>query len=267
MPNRIISDITYTSQKLRAVDPLSYRAEYAWLVPIVGDRGVFEYDARRIWAFAYATNRPDWTAEMVEQLLEELVRVKLIFRWTDEDGKCWGYWVGSEKPGLLPKPSERHSKFPIPDTAALQRFLGGQDAAQGLTGIGLGIGIGSGNNDDNYSQHSTDESESKASGPEMLSLLSKLETSLTLTGSISDLLPLVKLYSADYLLEIISWTVENTYWCGRLRGKTVKDFVRACLKENAILDQYKAWFKERSGGQGEEEIEAEAAREFIIQED
>lgn len=104
-------------------------------------------DAERIWADAYAAGRPGWTVERVQALLDELVRVKLIFRW-EAEGKLWGYWIGDDKPGHLPPPSQRYSESPAPPKQELSAFLGlpygDPAAAQGIAHTGFGIGFGPG---------------------------------------------------------------------------------------------------------------------------
>lgn len=103
----------WRSDKLALVEPEWIRPEYANLIPLALANGSFEASARRVWADVYSYNRPGITLEMVEQILAELERVKLLFRWTDEAGKQWGYWVGIEKRGgCRPKVVWRRSTRP-----------------------------------------------------------------------------------------------------------------------------------------------------------
>jgi hypothetical protein len=151
MPRRIVDgERTWRSSKLRQVAPEAYRAEYTWLLPLANDIATFECDPVVIRGVAYSINRPSVTVEDVKKFLEEFERVKLLYRWCVGD-KVWGYWVGMDQPGLLPKPSERYSKDPRPNPADLKRFLGGTPAGdprqvgdETSTGIGLGFGVGSG---------------------------------------------------------------------------------------------------------------------------
>ena len=146
MPNRIISDVTWKSRKIRDVEPVRYRPEYAWLIPLFSDKGVCEFDPEAIWSDAYSAARPDWTREDVKLLLDELIRVGLFHRY-EAYGKLYIYLVGCEKPGLLPKPSERYSKLPTPDVAAMARAASGSPAGSPrelATGFGIGSGSGSG---------------------------------------------------------------------------------------------------------------------------
>ena len=158
MPNRVISDKTWKSRKVRDIQPLKFRPEYAWLIPLFEDTGVCEFDPEYIYAAAYSTARPDWTLEDVKLLLDELVRVQLFFRY-EAGNKVYLYLVGSDKPGLLPKPSERYSKLPTPDGAAMARAASGSAAGSPreiATGLGLGIGSGSGRG-----EHAADNSKGK----------------------------------------------------------------------------------------------------------
>jgi hypothetical protein len=143
----------WRSQKLRQVE-IEYRAEYANLLPLAEDRGSFECDPASIWADVYAYNRPDIKPEDVDKILADFERVKLLFRW-EAQGKTWGFWVGIDKAGLLPKPSERHSDAPVPEPDALAAFMGVSAAPEPLldradsaalprTGFGFGVGVGSG---------------------------------------------------------------------------------------------------------------------------
>jgi hypothetical protein len=146
MPNRIISDISWKSKKVRQIKPLEFRPEYAWLIPLANDCGVFEFDAESIWQDAYAGVRPDWTPEKVQQLMDEFVRVGL-WETFEQAGHTYAWLVGSQKPGLLPKPSERSAKSLRPPDALLARHSSGTSAPhgrEGATGYGNGDGFGSG---------------------------------------------------------------------------------------------------------------------------
>src|SRR2546423_9065323 len=109
MRARLITDATYRSQKVRTIQPPDWRPEYAWLIPIAEDNGVFEFDTQAIWAEAYGIARPDWNVAKVEQLLTELVRVGLIQRYTHE-GKQFGCFTKA----ALPPTSKRVSRLPYP---------------------------------------------------------------------------------------------------------------------------------------------------------
>src|SRR5438094_4701928 len=96
---RVFSEAAWSSQKIAQIEPPEWRGEYAWLYPIALVDGTFEADARRLWAAAYATIRTDWDAAKVVLLLDEFERVGLLRRAKDENGRTWGYWVGSDKFG------------------------------------------------------------------------------------------------------------------------------------------------------------------------
>jgi hypothetical protein len=149
----------WRSDKLARLQPAWIRAEFANLVPLARANGSFECNPRLIWSLVYAYNRPEITVEQVEQILAELGRVKLLFRWTDVTGKQWGYWVGIEKAGRLPPASRRDQKHEIlgaePPAEALQSFLSAESDGQptashsvvdGCLGLGLGSGSGFGIN-------------------------------------------------------------------------------------------------------------------------
>jgi hypothetical protein len=161
MPKRVIDgEGLWRSDKLARVEPPGFRAEYACLLPLALANGVFEANARRIWATVYSYNRPDVNVETVEKILAEFERVKLLFAWIDA-GKTWGYFVGIEKPGRLPAPSRlKHSHEvlgPQVPGELLNIFLGsdvtsGQPTAShsvtnGSGGFGFCLGLGLGKGD------------------------------------------------------------------------------------------------------------------------
>ncbi len=158
MPKRIVDgEGLWRSDKLAQVEPVSFRAEYACLLPLALANGVFEANARRIWTMVYSYNRSDVSVEQVKNILDEFERVKLLFRW-NEAGKVWGYFVGIEKPGRLPPPSRlKHGHEllgPLPPRESLQAFIGShvrtgqpmasQPVANGSRGFGFGFGSGLG---------------------------------------------------------------------------------------------------------------------------
>ena len=91
----------------------------------------------------------------------------------------------------------------------------------------------------NDNNHATTQSETEKTNPIDLNpeeLAIVLRDTLALTGSVSDLKALPD-QPTQYLSDAAEWAVTHKYW-NRLRGKTFKDFVRACLKDNALLDQF-----------------------------
>ena len=160
MPKRIVDgEGLWRSDKLAEINPAWIKSEYANLLPLALANGSFEANPRRIWSTVYSYNRPEITVEQVEQILDELERVKLLFRWTDEStGKTGGYFVGIEKPGRLPSASRLQNNHellgPKLPKEMLQKFLSqpettgqplaSQPVANGPLGFGLGLGLGSG---------------------------------------------------------------------------------------------------------------------------
>jgi hypothetical protein len=160
MPKRIIDgEGLWRSDKLGKIQAGWIKAEYANLVPLALANGSFEANPRRIWSTVYSYNRPEITLEQVEQILAELERVKLLFRWNDSpSGKEWGYFIGIEKPGRLPPPSrlrQGHEVLgPPPPKEIVQKFLLGsgqpvatQSVPNGSIGFGSCLGLGSGMGD------------------------------------------------------------------------------------------------------------------------
>ena len=163
MPKRIVDgEGIWKSDKIAAVEPARYRAEYANLLPLALANGSFECNARAIWATCYGYNRPDITPEDVTAILAEFERAKLLFRWTIS-GKTWGFWVGIDKPGRLPSEARlngRHDRRgeEVPKDK-LGEFLGeslenktesigmpsdSQPETSGQQIVSLGLGFGSG---------------------------------------------------------------------------------------------------------------------------
>jgi hypothetical protein len=95
----------YDSGRLAALPSDEYRAEYVWLLGIAGPNGSFEWCERRLWAATYAPIR-DKTVEDLSRYLQAFRDAGLLLKW-EQDGKTWGYFVGSEKPGRLPRESWR----------------------------------------------------------------------------------------------------------------------------------------------------------------
>ena len=135
MPKRVVDgDSLWRSEKLNHVEPPSFRAEYANLIPLALANGSFEADPRLVWATVYAYNRPEITVETVEALLVEFMRVKMLFIWREAgNGKQWGFWVGIDRPGRLP-PASRRGEHEVlgaePPGAELRAFLSGVAVGQ-----------------------------------------------------------------------------------------------------------------------------------------
>jgi hypothetical protein len=165
----IDGDALWVSEKLSTV-PEKYRTEYAWIIPMAQVNGCFECSPMLVWRTCYSAVRPDWTIADVAAMLDEFVKAKMLFRF-QQDGKTYGFFVGIQKGGRLPKPSDRvkSAKFwqkgMVPGKE-LANFLGvtvnkvhknyrdevatnsrvGRDkvARKSPTGIGVGVGVGMG---------------------------------------------------------------------------------------------------------------------------
>ncbi len=131
MPSRVIvGEAIWGSQKLAGLEPAWMRPEYTWIYSLAGPNGVFEFDARSIWAKCYAYARPDKTVEDVEAILTAFQKAGLLFTW-QEEGRTYGFWTASNRPGRLPRKSwrERAAKngklLPDPPTEALTAFVSG----------------------------------------------------------------------------------------------------------------------------------------------
>jgi hypothetical protein len=127
MPKRVLDgEALWLSDKLNMVEPPRFRGEYANMHPLALANGSFECDSNKVWRAVYSYNRPDVSREIVAAILDEFERVHLLFRWTVEAGKVWGYWTGQEKPGRLPSAArmkERHEKEGLnPPSDQLERF-------------------------------------------------------------------------------------------------------------------------------------------------
>lgn len=127
MPKRVVDgEGVWRSKKLKQVEPPSFRAEFANLVPLAFANGSFEADPDMIWSAVYSFNRPDITADTVSKILDEFQRVGMLFRWKDGEGRFWGYWTGIEKPGRLPGKSRRGTNERIgapPPLESIRTFL------------------------------------------------------------------------------------------------------------------------------------------------
>lgn len=143
MPKRIVDgEALWTSDKLLRL-PVKYRAEFANLIPLASASGSFEADGQKIWRAVYSYNRPDVTPQKVADILTALELAKMLFRWTDAEGKIWGYFPGIDKPGRLPARSQVERKNftggPFPPTERLNAFL--QQNAEGLQVVESGCQV------------------------------------------------------------------------------------------------------------------------------
>lgn len=153
MPKRIVDgEGLWRSDKLALVTPTWIKAEYANLVPLARANGSFECNPQLVWSQVYAYNRTEMNVKKVVEILDELERVRLLFRW-EEGGKQWGYFTGINRPGRLPPPS-RQNHYPVganPPFERIKEFLltnsypkASQRLLDGYIGIGIGLGSGIG---------------------------------------------------------------------------------------------------------------------------
>ena len=106
MPKRVIDgDSLWVSEKLTTV-PEKYRAEYAWILPLANANGCFECSPMLVWRTCYSALRTGWSIDDVVGMLDAFEAAKMLFRWK-VDGKTFGFFVGIQKEGRLPKPSDR----------------------------------------------------------------------------------------------------------------------------------------------------------------
>jgi hypothetical protein len=160
MPKRFVDgEALWTSNKLGTVQPVSFRSEFANLIPMAMANGSFECTPQLVFRAVYAYNRPDWNVRKVEKLLDEYERVKLLFRWREVDGKVWGYFPGIEKDARIPtKGEQKAKKFKVginPPEEMLAKFLSNErdcgSNIQSVSGVrpddiqhGIGSALGEG---------------------------------------------------------------------------------------------------------------------------
>jgi hypothetical protein len=162
MPKRMIDyEAVWSSGRLSECKP-SARVEYLWIYGIADAGGSFELsNIRAIWG-QVAAIRPDLTMKKLKMCLDQYEKHGLLFSW-EEKGKKFGHWVGSRKPGRLPKPSHINRYYlvcPQPPVIGLEgyesRFRGDIRPARtpdkelelelelegNRNGVGIGFGIG-----------------------------------------------------------------------------------------------------------------------------
>jgi hypothetical protein len=147
---RVFSEDAWKSEKVLNIQPAAWIPEYSWLYSIARADGTFEAAPRLVWMAAYV-GRSDWNVEQVGKLLDELERVGLLRRSKADDGKVWGFWVGSEKYGPSKERIEkarykkgRSDLFENNSDGAAQEQHGAASRSTALHGLGVGVGVGSG---------------------------------------------------------------------------------------------------------------------------
>jgi hypothetical protein len=93
--SRLVSEQLWASDKLRNVNPPEWQAEFPWMLPLALADGTFECAPQKVWARAYACNRPDCNVERIGLVLDEFARVGAIERKPDEQDHMWGLFIGS----------------------------------------------------------------------------------------------------------------------------------------------------------------------------
>jgi hypothetical protein len=145
MPSRMIEfDALWASEKLASCES-STRVEYVWLYGLADANGSFELNMRSIHSRVSAI-RPRLTARRLEQIFAEFEVQGLLFTWK-ENGKRYGHWTGSDRPGRLPKLSERHryKKFaPNVPKEGLAEYESrcGRDVVATTSPLGVGVEVG-----------------------------------------------------------------------------------------------------------------------------
>jgi hypothetical protein len=160
MPKRVLDfDAMWASDKIAACAEWA-QAEYAWCYGLADANGSFELTNLRVsWSKVSAIRR-NLTIERFEQCIDEFHDKGLLFIWA-QDGKRYGHWTGSDKPGRLPRESRRTPRYgPILAPAIPKEQLRAyvthcvsqcdtravalrQKSVDGL-GLGLGLGVGKG---------------------------------------------------------------------------------------------------------------------------
>jgi hypothetical protein len=146
MPSRMIDyENLWASEKLAACQS-SMRVEYVWLYGCADANGSFELNMRAIHSKVSAI-RSRFTFRRVQNLFAEFERCGLLFTWW-ESGKRYGHWTGSDRPGRLPKVSERHRykklapNVPIDGlNAYISRFTHDPLATASPLGVGAELGL------------------------------------------------------------------------------------------------------------------------------
>jgi hypothetical protein len=114
-PRMIDYEALWASDKLAECEG-SMRAEYTWCYGVSDPHGCFELNLRAIFS-KVSPIRPELTQDRLKLIFAEFERVGLLFTWIS-NGKRYGFWTGSDRPGRLPPPSlrVRYKRFapPVP---------------------------------------------------------------------------------------------------------------------------------------------------------
>lgn len=170
MPARVIDgDAIWGSDKLFHLSEEA-RVDYVWLYPLADAHGIFELTNLVVVHAKVAALRPSLTVAKLGERFRQYNDVGLLFIWI-QGCKTFGYWVGADKKGRLPKPSDRkkfkNCEADCPVTglqeyvAKFQGAIKGREEGEAIAhgmgmgmgmGMGLGEGLGNGNDDVNKTQ-------------------------------------------------------------------------------------------------------------------
>lgn len=110
MPTRMISgEGMWSSTKIASCVteiPATSGVYYPWLYPLADANGVLELTSLRVIFAQIAMQLPFFTLEHLTAIINDFHKAGLLFIWKDR-GKTYGFWTNSDKPGRLPKPSDR----------------------------------------------------------------------------------------------------------------------------------------------------------------
>ncbi|HXM93101.1 MAG TPA: hypothetical protein VOA64_02430 [Candidatus Dormibacteraeota bacterium] len=158
MPKRVLDfDAMWASDKIAACAEWA-QGEYPWIYGLADANGSFELTNPRVaFSRTYAIRR-NMSLERFAQIIDEFHDKGLLFIWT-QDGKRYGHWTGSDKPGRLPRESRRTPRYgpifapPVPKDqlkAYITPYVSQCDTnpvavrQDSVDGLGLGLGLGKG---------------------------------------------------------------------------------------------------------------------------
>jgi hypothetical protein len=158
VPKRVIDfEAMWGSDKIDAC-PEWAQAEYAWIYGLADANGSFELSNLRVPYSKVAAIRKNLPFERFEQIIGEFNEKGLLFVWS-ENGKRYGHWTNSDRPGRLPQPTRRGPRYgpifapQVPKcelqaylTRSLTRCDKESVARDAESVLGLGLGVGKGEN-------------------------------------------------------------------------------------------------------------------------
>jgi hypothetical protein len=123
-PHLIQFEAMWASQKIAQCAAWA-QPEYAWLYGLGDVNGSFEMTNVLVLWGKVAPIRKDLTVERLRQILDEFHDKGLLFIW-EVDGRSYGHWTGSNRPGrLLPFSQRRRYRAAAPQVPkrALKSYL------------------------------------------------------------------------------------------------------------------------------------------------